>query len=552
MDESQRTGVGDLPTVHRHRLAAALPEDAAILLFERLSATMPTAPAALLDSSDHARTAAPERSRRSILAFSAGPCALEVRHHDGVTVEHHPDHSQQPRRRTEGPFFSWLRQAWPHKGSPAGPAETQGSGEGPAEPFQLGWLGWLGYELRREVGSPDLPSPDLPSPERASPEPGPRGHNVQDAGAPSEAPDDAHLFRATHAVVIDHAADQVEIQSLGADPDWRNHVTQLVAAIATEDAVVPASPAPHLREMRVRDTRREHLAAIAEAQREIYDGNTYEACLTTAVTGLAAAAEADPMALFRRLRATNRAPFTQLLRLGPGRRDPAPEGEGRPQAERQGVDVVSTSPERYLSIDVAGTVRSEPIKGTRPRGEDPEADVALREDLAAHPKDRAENVMITDLVRNDLSIHAIPGTLRTERLCAVESYPTVHQMVSTVSARISPEAARADVVAAAFPPGSMTGAPKISTMDILQRLETGRRGPYSGVAGYFSTTGAADLSVLIRTLVISAQAQDDVVGLHLGLGGAIVADSDPEAEWDEVVTKSAGVLGALGAEFPHR
>ncbi|WP_170922726.1 chorismate-binding protein [Nesterenkonia sp. PF2B19] len=217
------------------------------------------------------------------------------------------------------------------------------------------------------------------------------------------------------------------------------------------------------------------------------------------------------------------------------------------------VDVLSTSPERYLSIDVAGTVRSEPIKGTRARSADPQADERLRQELAAHPKDRAENVMITDLVRNDLSIHAVPGTLRTERLCAVESYPTVHQMVSTVSARISPEVPRADVVAAAFPPGSMTGAPKISTMDILQRLETGPRGPYSGVAGYFSTTGAADLSVLIRTLVIApGRPEEDEALLHLGLGGAIVADSDPADEWDEVVTKSAGVLGALGVEFPSR
>ncbi|GAB3193861.1 anthranilate synthase component I family protein [Nesterenkonia suensis] len=563
MAEPHRLATEDLPPVRCHRLAAhRLPEDAAILLFERLSATMPTAPAALLDSSDHARTTAPARSRRSILAFSAGPHALEVHHRDGMTVEHHPDHPEVPRHRLPGGFFAWLREAWPHTGSPPADETPHDDVHHPG-PFQLGWVGWLGYELRREVGSPDHGPTKTEADHRGAPA------STGAAGSPEH--DDAHLFRATHAVVIDHLSDHVEIQSLGEDPAWQGLVGRALQectagrpadsaptdAPATDSrtdspAASRADAPPPLQGLQVRDGRQAHLAAIAEAQREIYEGNTYEVCLTTAVTGRAAVSAVDPVALFRRLRAANRAPFTQLLRLGPIGRGPTPaEDRGHDGAgPRRGVDIVSTSPERYLSIDVAGTVRSEPIKGTRPRGGDPRTDRALREDLAAHPKDRAENVMITDLVRNDLSIHAVPGTLRTERLCAVETYPTVHQMVSTVSARISPEVPRADVVAAAFPPGSMTGAPKISTMDILHRLETGPRGPYSGVAGYFSSTGAADLSVLIRTLVISAQG-DDVAGLHLGLGGAIVADSDPEAEWEEVVTKSAGVLGALGAEFPH-
>lgn len=524
------------PAVHRHRLPAPPlgqqpPEDAAILLFALLAAARPDAPAALLDSSDHARTAAPARSRRSILAFSCGEHALEVRHRDGVTVEHRPGSALAPWRRHDGGFFRWLRQAWPHTGAATHPEDrAEDHPDDPPEPFQLGWVGWLGYELRREVGSPDL---QQQAPRAARP-----------------AADDAHLFRATHAVVLDHAAGQVEVQSLGEDPAWLREAAlawdEVLAAGPDSPASQPTAPEaepPQIQELRVRDGREDYLAMIARAQREIYEGNTYEVCLTTAVTARAPADQLDALSLFWRLRAANRAPFTQLLRLcGAG-------GAGGAGA----VDVLSTSPERYLSIDVAGTVRSEPIKGTRARSADPQADERLRQELAAHPKDRAENVMITDLVRNDLSIHAVPGTLRTERLCAVESYPTVHQMVSTVSARISPEVPRADVVAAAFPPGSMTGAPKISTMDILQRLETGPRGPYSGVAGYFSTTGAADLSVLIRTLVIApGRPEEDEALLHLGLGGAIVADSDPADEWDEVVTKSAGVLGALGVEFPSR
>ena len=541
-----------MPLVHRHRVdTPGLPENAAISLFEQLSALHPGAPAALLDSSDHAETSAPHRSRRSILAFSTGPHALEVRHRRGVTVEHRPGEADSPLRETSGEFFAWLADAWDHTGRPA--EKTGHDDDGTDQPFQLGWVGWLGYELRREVGSPDQKPVQNPDPDQ-----GPNQY-------PDTAQDEAHLLRATHAVVIDHGEETAEIQTLGEDPQWRERTLRLLDGLraahfeSPSQPVAPAptrrpppalQPPPTLRNLRVRDDKAKYLTAIDAAQREIREGNTYEVCLTTAVTGEISASETSSpetptseistIDLFRRLREANRAPFTQLLRLGAVSRGP-----GHP-----GVDVLSTSPERFLSIDADGLARSEPIKGTRPRAEDPAADEALKQDLASHPKDRAENVMITDLVRNDLSVHAVPGTLRTERLCAVESYPSVHQMVSTVSARIHPETSRADVVAAAFPPGSMTGAPKISTMDILQRLETGPRGPYSGVAGYFSTTGAADLSVLIRTLVISAGTQGGV-RFHLGLGGAIVADSEPHAEWDEVVTKSAGVLGALGSAFPH-
>ncbi len=160
--------------------------------------------------------------------------------------------------------------------------------------------------------------------------------------------------------------------------------------------------------------------------------------------------------------------------------------------------------------------------------------------------------MIADLVRNDLSRHSQAGTLRTERLCAVESYPTVHQMVSTISARLAPGASRAAAVLAAFPPGSMTGAPKISTMEILRRLEGGSRGPYAGAAGYFGSDGSCDLSVLIRTAVLRRDPGSESASFHLGVGGAITSDSVAEREWDEVLVKARGVLGALGASFPER
>ena len=158
--------------------------------------------------------------------------------------------------------------------------------------------------------------------------------------------------------------------------------------------------------------------------------------------------------------------------------------------------------------------------------------------------------MIVDLLRNDLSHHAVPGSVTVSRLCAIESYATVHQMVSTIDARLLPGSSRAEAVAACFPAGSMTGAPKISTMAILDRLEGGPRGLYSGAIGYFSLNGATDLAVAIRTLVISTDG-DGTAELTLGVGGAITADSVPDEEYEEIRTKAFGVLSTLGTHFPE-
>jgi len=157
--------------------------------------------------------------------------------------------------------------------------------------------------------------------------------------------------------------------------------------------------------------------------------------------------------------------------------------------------------------------------------------------------------MIVDLLRNDLSHFAVPWSVSVSRLCAIESYATVHQMVSTIDARLRPGMPRAEAVAACFPAGSMTGAPKVSTMAILDRLEAAPRGVYSGAIGYFSLSGATDLAVAIRTLVVANGT--DRTTLSLGVGGAITADSSPQEEYEEIRTKAFGVLSALGAEFPR-
>lgn len=427
------------------------------------------------------------RNRFSILADDGGTFGQVVSHSSGTTRLA----TGRATVRIPGPFFRWLDGTWGRKTlrTPAGyPAD-----------FTLGWLGFLGYELKRETGGTDVQSP-LP---------------------------DVSLLFAGRAVVLDHVAGTAWLLALDA-PDagtWLEEAAKVIAAVGHSPAA--AAEAPAAPAFTARDGGPEYKAKIVEAQREIAEGNSYEVCLTTSLT---ARAPFDPWQAYLLLRRRNPAPFAAYLRFG-------------------GLVVASTSPERFLKITSDGGMRAEPIKGTRRRGADAAADEALRRDLVESPKDRAENIMIVDLLRNDLSHFSVPGSVQVSRLCAIESYATVHQMVSTIDASLLPGASRAEAVAACFPAGSMTGAPKISTMAILDRLEAAPRGIYSGAIGYFSLNGATDLSVAIRTLVASADGTGDAE-LSLGVGGAITADSDPDDEYQEIRDKAFGVLSALGAVYP--
>jgi anthranilate/para-aminobenzoate synthase component I len=205
------------------------------------------------------------------------------------------------------------------------------------------------------------------------------------------------------------------------------------------------------------------------------------------------------------------------------------------------VSVVGASPERFLRVEPDGRVESRPIKGTRPRGRDPVEDGRLREELARSEKDRAENLMIVDLVRNDLGRVCAAGSVEVPGLFAIEDYASVFQMVSTVRGRLAPGRDALDLVRASFPPGSMTGAPKIAAIRLLDRLERGRRGIYSGAIGWLDARGGADLSVVIRTLVVRGSRA------LVQVGAGIVADSDPAAEWRESLDKARAPLEALAA-----
>lgn len=264
-------------------------------------------------------------------------------------------------------------------------------------------------------------------------------------------------------------------------------------------------------------SRAEYIDRIAAAKAHIEAGDAFEICLTRAVDVPFAG---SPWALFRRLRARNPAPFAAYVELEEGA-------------------IVSSSPERFVRLDAEGVVESRPIKGTRPRGATDEEDARLAEELRTSPKDRAENTMIVDLVRNDLGRICRYGTVDVPSLCAVERYETVHQLVSTVRGELEPGKDALDVVTACFPPGSMTGAPKIEAMRILDALEPVERGVYSGGLGYVDFRGTMDLSVVIRTIVV----RDGVARVQVG--GAIVADSEAEAEYEETVHKAAALLDAL-------
>jgi para-aminobenzoate synthetase component 1 len=232
----------------------------------------------------------------------------------------------------------------------------------------------------------------------------------------------------------------------------------------------------------------------------------------------------SPWDLYRRMRIRNAAPFAAFF-------------------ETPDVSVVSASPERFLRVDERGHVETRPIKGTMPRGFGPEHDGALGQALSESAKDRAENLMIVDLMRNDLSRVCSPGTVRVPELFALEHYATVHHLVSTVVGDLAPGFDALDLLRAAFPGGSITGAPKVRAMEIIAELEPSQRSVYCGSIGYCSVTGALDTSIAIRT-VIAPAGRDRV---YFGAGGGIVADSDPELEYRETLHKARGMIDALGS-----
>jgi para-aminobenzoate synthetase len=260
--------------------------------------------------------------------------------------------------------------------------------------------------------------------------------------------------------------------------------------------------------------RAEYRAAIRRCKRKIVDGESYEVCLTNRFE---VEVELDPVDLYMVMRKGNPAPFGAFIKVGKH-------------------CILSTSPERFVKVDAHGTVQTKPIKGTCARSCDPNIDRTNALRLAASEKDRAENLMIVDLMRNDLARVSVPGSIRVPKLMDVESFKTVHQLVSTVESLMKPECSLVDLLRAVFPGGSVTGAPKLRTMEIIDGIERNPRGVYCGAIGYLGYNRIADLNIAIRTVCY------DGTMIKFGAGGAITYLSDPEDEFEEMLLKAEAVL----------
>jgi para-aminobenzoate synthetase len=356
--------------------------------------------------------------------------------------------------------------------------------DAPPVPFQFtgGYVGYLGYPSRKHRS---------PFPE-------------------------AYWLRVDRFLAIDHLENKLWIVSSG-EPD--DEMEKRVAVLKDCASPPPAASVPVQFELA-----REHdayIRLIAECQARIAAGESYEICLTNQ---LRVRSGSSPLAYYETLRNLNPAPYSAYLRF-------------------DDIDIACSSPERFLRVDTSGYVESRPIKGTIRRGDTPQEDARLRSALACSEKNRAENLMIVDLVRNDLARVCIPGSVHVPQLMQVETYATVHQLVSTIAGQLAPGKTAMDCIRAAFPGGSMTGAPKLRTLEILEELEPEARGIYSGSIGYIGFNGAADLNIVIRTAVFHAGVAS------IGVGGAIVYQSQPEDEWDEMLLKAQALLTAFSAKL---
>jgi para-aminobenzoate synthetase len=362
-------------------------------------------------------------------------------------------------------------------------------GGAPHFPFLGGYVGYLGYELKAETG-------------------GGRAHA-------SGHPDSQFIF-ADRLIAFDHETSETWLicldspdQSARAE-DWLDTTERALNAIGPLEPITLMPETSGEDPFELLHDKPAYLDLIRQSIHEIFDGESYEICLTSCST---ARLQIEPVQAYRALRQANSAPYGAYLRF-------------------EDLHVLSCSPERFARIDRQGEIVSKPIKGTIRRSSDVNEDSCLKRKLLESEKDRAENLMIVDLIRNDLGKVCAFGSVETTKFCEIETYATVHQMVSTIRGQLREQVSPVACVRAMFPGGSMTGAPKVRTMEIIDRLEGMARGIYSGAIGYFSIDGAVDLNIVIRTVVLDGESA------AIGAGGALVALSDPEQEYEEVLLKS--------------
>jgi para-aminobenzoate synthetase len=368
-----------------------------------------------------------------------------------------------------------------------------------------GFVGYLGYECKADCGATNTHRSDVP---------------------------DAVQMFANRVIAVDHVRHRTHMLALACGEEaeaerWLEEAELAMREVlATPPAAVTPPSTPHDPPdtpvtFRVGRGREQYLADIARCHSALGAGESYEVCLTDQIH---TDASPDPWLLYCGLRRSNPAPFAAYLKLGE-------------------VAVVSSSPERFLSVDRDRRVQARPIKGTAPRSADPIQDEATRAELLQDEKTFAEHLMIVDLLRNDLGRVCEVDTVRVPELMVIEGYATVHQMISNVVGALEPGRTPIDCVRACFPGGSMTGAPKLRTMEIIDDIEREARGVYSGAIGYFGVDGVVDLSIVIRTIVLRVGGGAKTT--TIGAGGAIVMQSDPQEEFDEMLLKARAPMAAI-------
>lgn len=373
------------------------------------------------------------------------------------------------------------------------------SQKSPELPFDFngGFVGYLGYELKAECGARLF---------HTSPQPDARFIFADRLIAFD------HQERCTYLVTAVHL-DEKELAN-----DWFNTMENKLKDVPQlAPLILPCTDdMPHIR-IELSQPYQKYIDKIKKCQKYIFDGETYEICLTNKIC---IKEKFDPFLTYRILRNINPAPYSALLKF--------PE-----------FSVLCSSPECFLKINRNKIVETKPIKGTVTRGNNIEEDLRLAEYLKTNEKDRAENLMIVDLLRSDLGLVCDVGSVHVPNLMAVESYETVHQLVTTIQGTLRTDLTCIDCIRAAFPGGSMTGAPKLRAMKFIDELEIEARGVYSGTIGFLGLNGTADLNIVIRTIVMSPEEAT------IGTGGAITILSNPNEEFEEIVLKGKALIKAL-------
>lgn len=447
-------------------------------VFETLFRSSPTA--FWLDSS----AVIPGRSRYSFIGDNVGPRSELIRY--DVNTEFVEVVKGDCLHKEDGNIFEYLKRRLP---------QVHVAGQEEMPPFVGGYVGYFGYELKAETG-------------------GSRLHKSEQY--------DAQFIFADRVIAIDHFEKKTwllcleELNEKKRAETWISETEEAIRSIPVVSRALDRSA--ESAQLRFVHQREQYLSLIESALHEITNGESYEVCLTNRLVG---PIFEDPLDAYLALRRSNPAPYAGYFRFSD-------------------VHILSCSPERFVSVDRCGNVESKPIKGTIRRGVTEDEDRQLKKTLELSEKDRAENLMIVDLIRNDLGKVCLTGSVKVPKFCDIETFASVHQMVTTVVGKLRADRDPIDCIRALFPGGSMTGAPKVRTMEIIDRLENMPRGIYSGSIGYLSADGTVDLNIVIRTAVL--QNGRAVVGT----GGALVALSNPEAEFEEIVLKSRIINETLG------